>query len=254
MMNDIRFAFIFLCIIATSVYGQNPILRVAVARYEPPYAMQAGENQIYGFDVSMMQFICEQIKHDCQFQIMNFEDLLPSLTQDKADVAIGGITITPKRSEQVYFSRPYLVSKARFIGKKSQVNHKMFTLSDLHEKRIGTEKGTVFASEISLMGVRNPKFFEYRSEEKMIEALVDGKIDFALVDEPAALFWQNRTNGLLKALGTSILYGHGMGIAVQPNHSDLLTRINQVIPEYLSSDRHQKHKQLYLQIPIAQHE
>ncbi|AHE66586.1 transporter substrate-binding domain-containing protein [Legionella oakridgensis] len=225
---------ILLIILCSSAFAQNPPLRVAVTNFAPPYVMQGGHKQIFGFDITMMEEICSRLQRTCQFNSMMFEQLLPTLVADKADVAIGAITITPERAKIVNFSLPYLPSQAKFLTNEDYFN-KPFDLSVVEGKRIAVETGTVFPAVIKRMGIKNPKIVEFSREEDLIEALSLKKIDFALLDTPTATYWEIRSAGLLKTVGESKEYGFGLGIAVNPNNMALVQAINQALLQYQKS-------------------
>ncbi len=209
-------------------------LRIAVVQYTSPFVMQ-GNNQLYGFDIAMMTYICPIIQRVCQYQVMEFSELLPAVAANKVDVAISGITITPSRAKIVNFSVPYLVSETRFLG-RSALAAFPFSLGMLQKSKFGVQTGTVFNEEILSLGLENPSITSFQEESDLIEAVTDGTVDIVLVDQATAMYWQGHSAGQLVALGQPIPYGYGFGIAVSSNEPDLLKSINQAIVQYQNSN------------------
>ncbi|WP_133127019.1 transporter substrate-binding domain-containing protein [Legionella nagasakiensis] len=235
-MKRIYYGLIVLLILWSSVYAQNPPLRVAVANFVPPYVMQGGNKQLFGFDITMMQEICSKLQRDCQFDSMPFGQLLEALVNDKVDVAVGAIAITPERAKIVNFSLPYLPSHAIFLTHDKYFNQP-FNLDSLTGKTIAVESGTVFPTVIKRAGIKNIRIVEFSYEEDLIEALSLKKIDFAFLDTPTAYYWEIRSGGQLKTIGESKEYGFGLGIAVNPRNVDLIQAINQVLLQYQKSPK-----------------
>ena len=227
--------------------AQNEPLTVAAPPYYPPFIMQGANNQFFGFDISMMVFICKQIERQCQFKIIDFDKAIDAVSNQQVDVAVGAISINTERAQKVYFSTPYLPTQAQFLG-RAQEGSKTFSLTDLANKRIGIEKGSVFDQEIKILGVKNPTIVPYQHKEMMLEALSQQKIDYVLLDAPTSQYWQNHSSGILTALGEPFDYGNGLGIAVNKQDTVLLNQINQALIKYQKSGDFKTNYSLYLEI------
>jgi ABC-type amino acid transport substrate-binding protein len=208
-------------------------LNVAVDAFSPPFIMQGADQQFYGFDIGMMEYICQQLKRKCVFQPMTFSNLLNAVENNKADVAVGSIVITPERALRVNFSSPYLPSQARFFGYKKYASS--FNLKSLSNQYIGVETGTLYPQVIATLPIDNPKIKEYPNANALLAALQNEDVRVVLIDNPAAVFWQNQVSDIFVALGTPFNYGFGLGIVVNKSQTDLLTQINQALASYLSS-------------------
>ena len=136
-------------------YAVNPPLRVAVSHFMPPFVIQGANQQFYGFDIAMMGFICARLERHCQFYPMSFDKLLDAVINKKADVAVSSITITADRAELVNFSTPYLPSRSRFVATTELASAK-YTPTLLDNKKIGVQKGTIFANQIKSINIKNP--------------------------------------------------------------------------------------------------
>lgn len=224
--------------------AEGPPLLIGVESFEPPFVMETTNNQFYGFDISMMEYICQQINRTCQYQIMPFDQLINAVANRQVEVAVSSITITPQRATQVSFSLPYLVSEASFLGTAQMANYP-FNLALLQGRKIGVVSGTVFPDLITSMGIIDPQVVTYATLDDSIEALYNGEIDLALMDAPTAFYWQSQASGL-RMLGQPFAYGYGLGIAVNQNNQTLLQQINQVLLQYQNSDAFKLAYQKYI--------
>lgn len=217
-----------------SLHAEGEVLKVAVNSFSPPFVMQSANNQLYGFDIELMENICKNLNRSCQFEMMRFQDLIDAVQTKKADVAVSSIFITPERSALVNFSLPYLLSNSLFLGSKDKAKEP-FRLGMLNNSTIGVEKGTIFDKMIDTLGIQNPKIVRYDKYADEIAALRDNDIDFVLMDEPAARYWQIQSSGTLMALGQPLVYGFGVAIAVNKDEGDLLNQINTALQQYQNS-------------------
>lgn len=204
----------------------SPPLRVAVAKFIPPFVMQGPNNTWDGFDIFVMNHVCKGLQRTCQYLPMDLSELLTAVENNTVDMSIGAITITPARSQRVSFSIPYMLSYGRFLA---HVRSKpiIFTNDLLDNKKIGLLKGSVFVETIHKMGIQNSELVLFSNSENMINALNLGTIFVALVDDPTATYWQVHSSGHLQAIGDLITPTLGFGLGIATHRDDpLLTSIN----------------------------
>lgn len=231
--------------LANALAGNIPPLRVSVTYFTPPFIISNGYNNFMGFDVNMLSFICYYLKRDCQYEAMEFGDLIPSITNNTSDIAVSGIIITPSRLLEVAMSTPYLVSSSRFIT-YSENSVSELTEDILENKKIGVEKGSVFGEQLKTWEISGIEIIEYNQEADEIQALIQRNIDFAIMDNYSSIYWVNHSEKKLKLLGKSIKYGYGYGIAINPNNVQLIKDINSAINAYIRSGQYKENYNLYL--------
>ena len=129
--------FCFMLSFSPLIHAEDPPLRVAVPAFSPPFVMQGASEQFYGFDIKVIEYVCEKINRKCEYVPMAYHDLLPTLIEEKADIAIGGIIITFKRARTVHFSTPYLMSEGQFIARENVDIKPPYHINQLSGKRIG---------------------------------------------------------------------------------------------------------------------
>lgn len=224
-----------------------PPLVVAIDAYNPPFGMRGAQNQLFGFDVDMMEFICKKINRTCQYRPMHFEYIIPAVESRQTDIGVASLTITLERSQQVSFSIPYLLSYFRFMGLKKWADQP-FSMNLVNNKTVGIKKGTVFKEFLQKENTQNLniKVKEYKTHNDIILALQNGNIDFALMDGASVLYWQAQSDNTMISLGKPFLYGYGFGIAVNYSNQPLLQQINSAILEYQNSGGFQKAYNEYL--------
>ncbi len=226
------------------LHADGEILKVAVTGFNPPYVIQGANRQLYGFDISMMQTVCKIINRSCQFQITLPGQLLRDVESKKADLALT-MTITLERATLVNFSLPYLLSNSLLLGTKGMAS-KSFQISILDGRPIGVIEGTIFVDIINTIGIKNPKIIQFKDINSEIKAVHDGDIDAALLDAPSARYWQIETSNDLVVLGKPIVYGFGLGIAINKDKVDLLGQINKALLQYQNSEEYKQNYDRYM--------
>jgi polar amino acid transport system substrate-binding protein len=224
--------------------GLGP-LTVAIESYNPPFE-QGTKEAIYGYDIDMINYLCKTIQRTCQFKVMKFEQILDAVANKQVDMAVSAITITAERAKIVNFSMPYLLSYSRFLTNHSKENKGAFSLSLLKDKKIGVVEGSIFPEQIKQMGIINPSINSYSSTENLLEALSKNDIDFILLDNPSAVYWEANSTGAFTAVGIPYIYGFGLGIAINSSEKDLLNSINNALLQYQNSKLYKQNYDTYL--------
>ena len=75
----------------------------------PPYEYQEG-GQVVGFDVDMMNAVCDKLGYELRIDDMQFDSIIAAVQSGKADVGVAGLSVTPEREENVRFSDSYTVT------------------------------------------------------------------------------------------------------------------------------------------------
>ncbi len=83
----------------------------------PPYESYDGD-KIVGFDVDMMNAVCDYLGYELVIDDMKFDAVIPAVQTGKADVAVAGLSITEDRRKNVLFTDYYAVTHQVVIVRK----------------------------------------------------------------------------------------------------------------------------------------
>jgi polar amino acid transport system substrate-binding protein len=251
-MNFIRCLFIASICFTSALFAADepvlplfPVLNVGTESFNPPFVMQGSKNEIYGFDIDMMNSLCKTMQRTCKYHVLRFDELLTAVAKGEVDMAISSITITPERAKIVSFSLPYLLSYSRFLTRPSTAPAS-FSLAYLNNKKIGLETGTIFAQQLDTMGVKNPQLKFYPSVATQLTGLNKGEVDIILLDNPTANYWASNSSDTFKLAGPAYMYGYGLGIAINPSQNELLNTVNQILLQYQNSNDYKQNYNRYL--------
>ncbi|WP_454785085.1 transporter substrate-binding domain-containing protein [Legionella sp. WA2024007413] len=234
-----QFLFIFFSLIPLTYADPLPPLIVATEMFNPPFIMQGANKQLFGFDIEMMEDICEIIHRKCIYRSEFMENtLLSSIEKHEADIGVSSITITLERSERVNFSYPYLPSDVQYLALKKWAAIP-FSKDVLNEKKIGVQVGTIYEQVIKESGLSDVQIINYSSTNRLIKALGQGEVDFILQDALAAQYWITQIP-IFTTFGKPFTYGYGFGIAVNKSDKELLQQINNALVEFEENGQFKK--------------
>lgn len=236
LFKKLAFTLMLFSNVLSQAFAQGEPLTIAITDYDPPFVMQGANQQLFGYDISLMHEICKTIKRSCTFQKTTFDRILPMVANKQVDVGISSISITADRAQIVLFSIPYMLSKGAFITTASNPT-KTLSPESLKNKKVGIIKGSIFANEVNALNVGQLNFIGFKDQHSMIDSLAQGNINYAIIDSPSAVFWVNHSSGILKTIGEPFNVGYGYGIAMERTNNELLQQINAAINQLQDSGR-----------------
>ncbi len=219
-------------------------LVVGVANFYPPFVMKSDNKTYYGFDISLVNRICKDLKVTCKYKSMNFNQLNNAILAGSIDLAASSIVITPARKEVVTFSIPYMISNGRYLARKAIIPKEM-TDSFLNNKRIGIEEGTVYQEYVEKKNPKNAKIMLRSETSELVEALLNNKLDVVILDNPMAIWWAIRSSGIAKVAGKPFKVGMGLGIVVSKRARKYLPNINKAIENWQKDGTFEKLYNMY---------
>jgi polar amino acid transport system substrate-binding protein len=207
--------------------------RVAVEGIFPPFNYLDSNNVLQGFDVEIANALCDEARLDCVFVIQDWDGMIPNLLARKYDMIISSMSMSAERKEKVKFTSRYYDSPSVFIVQKTSPLKRMHA-DDLAGKKLGVTSSTVQASFV------NDQFADverviYPSSPDLYKALESNEVDVILEDKLAIYDWLANTKAgdCCEYRGEDIkdpkYFGDGAGIAVRPDDSDLLRRLDEAL-------------------------
>jgi len=217
----------------SSARGGEKVLRVGVDPDYPPFEFYQESSRSYtGFDVDLIHDLARQMGYSrVEYESVEFESLIYALKEKKIDAAISCMTITPERLKEVDFSDPYLKSDHVVV---SPFGREVRDLDSLSRKMAAVEKDSI---QEEIVKEHYGFVVTTSSADEAMKAVLDGKADFAIMDEYVALFaCANQYNGKLAVTYKfSEKNASELGIAVRKGDKELLRKINEGLKDYKKS-------------------
>lgn len=193
-----------------------------------PFEFYNDKNEIVGFDIDVINKVCEEINASCKIVNQSFDGLIPSLKTRRIDAAIAGIDVTPERKEQVDFTQIYYDdSSIQFITLKNTLT----STEQLKGKRVGIQTGTTYSQYLESK-YPDAKIVSYDSYQYAILDLKAGRLDAIVSSSLVADEWLSKESDVV-ALSDKIhdteFFGEGLGIAIRKGNTTLLNQFNQAL-------------------------
>lgn len=171
------------------------ILQAAISPSVPPFTFEE-KGQPVGIDIEIFKGFCESRGYTYKLKAYDFQGMLGAVASGQADVAFSGISITPKRSEVMEFSDPYVQTSWDLIS-LSKRNIHITNVAQIKNYSIGFPTGTVFMDHIKsewapkgIYPINRVKL--YPSYSETITDLSNGNLDLVFTDSPMLLTYVNK--------------------------------------------------------------
>lgn len=221
------------------------ILKIGTNAEYPPFEYK--ENDEYkGIDIELAKMLAEKMGMKYEIVDMQFDSLIPSVTQNKIDMSLSAITITDERKQQIDFSMPYFSANQAIIVKKDS----KLVISkddDLAKFKIGVQNGTtgqiwIDDNLVTPKKMDEKKFKKYATNIEAITDMMNGNLDLVIIDDSAA-------KGYEKLKDIKIIYtintNENYGIAL-PKNSVYKEKVNAALNEILTSEEWKNLLEKYL--------
>lgn len=209
--------------------GTDGVIKMGVSADFPPFESYADDAVTFvGFDIDLMQEICNRLGMELQIQDMNFDAIVAAVQTGKLDVGVSGITITDERKESVAFSDPYFVaSQSILVPKDSPIT----SYEDLvnGDYTAGVQLGTtgdIMASE-KISG----RVSQYEKYGDALAALLAGKNDCMVLDTGVADAFAAANDLVVVGTFGEATDSENYGIAIAKENTELLEKVNGALAE-----------------------
>ncbi len=198
---------------ATPQTGEAKNLVIATEANYPPFNNTSADGKIVGFDVDVINAVCQEINAKCDIIAQDWEGLLPGLLTSKYDAVIAGMSITPERQEQVDFSEPYFSNTIVWLSK----NDGSFDPNNIKNMVLGSQRSTTGADYITKNydgkdGNRVQLYDTYTNSYLDLKA---GRNHAVMAEKVSAMEWLKQNNDGFGLVGDEIDNNDNLGIAVR---------------------------------------
>lgn len=174
-----------------------------------PFEYIVGD-KYYGIDMEIAALLAERLGKELVISNMDFDAVCLSVGQGKADIAMAGLTIKEDRKEYVNFTDKYYDAAQKLIVKGSNTEFDACkTAEDIEailktktkDTKIGVQNGTT--GQFYVNGDEDWGFdgydvttVGYRAGSLAIQDMINGNIDYVVLDEAPAQFITEAINEL----------------------------------------------------------
>ena len=198
----------------------------------------ASGNMVYGgIDISVAQYVADELGLTMQVENMSFDNLLASLDKGDFDIVLSAMEATPERLENADFSDPYYTDVPPAILVKADAADSYKTLADFNGKSVGAQTATTKLDLVNDIEGVTP--VPLSSVLDLVNELVYDKVDAILVDGGVAQQYADANPDLVIAEASSEL-GEAAPYCIAVAKGDpkgLLPGINEAIAKMTSENK-----------------
>lgn len=228
----------------TSPVSAADLLRFGVAAEPyPPIASKNAAGEWEGFDIDLMQAVCDELKATCEIYETAWDGIIPGLQAKKFDVIWASMAITDKRKEVVDFTVKLYETPPVWVGPKTFAKD-LSKPEAIKGLTIGTQTGTVNVDYLSATYGDTITVKTYDTADAALADLIAGRSDLVVSDAITAmdlLAANAETYAILAPIkGDPKLLGYGIGGGVRKGETDLLDRLNAAFERVRASGKYQE--------------
>ena len=149
---------------------QKAKIKVGISADFPPFEYYNENEELYGFDVDLMNYIGERIGFDIEFVNVSFDQLFSAVMDGEVACAISGIAITEERKNVIDYTIPYLSAKVTYSdGETSDTSIEQYAIV-FPNNSVEKSKVLEAAGEIAIYNLVNDALTTL-IEDKTVEKL-----------------------------------------------------------------------------------
>lgn len=210
---------------------KSGVLKVATSADYAPFefhTMVDGKDKIVGSDIDLAKAIAKELGVKAEVSDMNFNTVLASLKEGKADLAISAISATDERKQQFdftdnYYNPPQVV----IINKQNKEIYR--NANDLKDKNVGAQKGSI-QEELVKTQLKGAKLVTIDKVPNMIVEVNQGSLAATVVEKTIAESYIAQNPDLMIAdISLEPAPDEAFAIALPKESSQLQKELNQII-------------------------
>jgi len=162
-------------------------LRVGVSLF-PPWTIKQRDGQLVGFEIDVAKQLAKDLGVKPEFQVYEWEKIMPALLKRDIDIISAGLVITPQRALKFNFSQPYDSSGIGLVTNIA-LTQSFNGLHDLNRSEVMIVAVTGSISEdVAHRVFPNANLKTVTTSQEAIQAVVKGKVHAYIEHEPITTF------------------------------------------------------------------
>jgi ABC-type amino acid transport substrate-binding protein len=208
------------------------VLKVGMSGNQPPFTAVSKSGSPMGFDVDLAKALANAMKVKLEFKAMPFGELMKALEDNKIDMIISGMEITPQRTEVASFIGPYMMSGKSILTKNS-VLAKMQGTEEFNRKdlKLVALQGSTSASFVTSVAP-DAQLIEVADYDLGVAMILDGSADAMVADMPICVLSVLRYPEAGLTTLSKPLTVAPVGIAINKNDPQFLNLVENYLEAY----------------------
>ena len=219
MIRSIPVLAILLAVCLACDRGQETV-RMGTEGGYPPYNFMNDAGEVDGFERELGDELCRRADLDCVWVTNEWDTIIPNLVDDSYDTILAGMSITDERDEVIDFTQAYLPPTPSVYIALSGAG------AEVVDGKVAAQVATIHSDYLSEVGAA---LVEYELAEELVEAVLSGDVDAALVDREFAHETIAESGDSLAVVGPNVMLDSGIGIGVREDDTELKDKLDRAI-------------------------
>ena len=200
--------------------GGPETVRMGTEGFYPPYNFIDDEGEVDGFERELGDELCRRAELECTWVTNEWDTIIPNLVAGDYDTILAGMSITAERDEIIDFTQAYFPpSPSVYIALAGAG-------AEAVDGKVAAQVATIHADYLSESGAA---LLEYELAEDLVEAVLGGEADAALVDLEFARESMAENEGKLALVGPRVALDSGIGVGVREDDGELKDKLDKAI-------------------------
>ena len=219
-----------------------------------PFNTLDAQGKPAGFEIDVVNAICQRAKLDCRILAAKWDDIIPGLLDKRYDIAVASLQITSERRKYIAFSRRYYTAPAAFVTTKGALPPDGAPAL-LRGKTVGVQRASTFTDFLERAFRKTIKLRQFATADEARRELAAGKVDAVLGDKVALWKWLESPEGACCAFfGQDVkdarTLGEGVGAGFRKDELKLREAFNKALAEMIADGAYKRIADRYFPFPI----
>jgi ABC-type amino acid transport substrate-binding protein len=226
----------------------------------PPFSMVDSTGTLVGVEPDVAREMCKRMGADCEFLVMDFKALIPSLLQGKFNILVSQTVPLPERKEKALFSIPLLFNPDTFVVPKD--SNYALTKEGLKGLRIGMVRGGAqtrwltdhFGDAVNQIYYNNVDEIRLDLLAKRVDITMGPKINWTLtlIDKPEGKDWKLAGGDMWTGDPSVPPAERGRSWLVKKGDDALLARVNAALSSMMADCTFTKIRKQYISFSLQE--
>ena len=214
------------------IKADSTILRVGVSPTTPPMIYKQND-EIIGVEADLAKALANDLQRKAILVEIKWADQIPALLENRIDIIMSSMSVTPERQYDIAFSKPYFNSGLMMLTKNLQkfpfITNVEAALAQSITWRIGVIKGTTGEAFVAQRNIGAKAIKSYKTQDDALKELISDRIDVFVHDAPMILMMaaKHKSDGV-KPL-PFMLNEEYLAWGLRKSDADLITKVNAFI-------------------------
>ncbi len=216
----------------------DPVRVGIAAEPYPPFAAPDAAGNWIGWEIDIINAVCEAATLDCEITPTAWDGIIPSLVSGRIDAIMASMTITADRMQTIAFSDPYYNTPTVVVGQRDIEMDA--TPEGLAGHILGVQVSTIHQTYAQTYFEGQTELRAYQTQDEANQDLAAGRIDATQADSLAMDDFLNSEAGAccelkgVVAMDEAIL-GSGVGVGLRQGEDALREQFNAGIAAILEN-------------------